>query len=262
MSKIIAMSFREGRPFSAVTEDGDTYDIEYSSVDEVLYYHVSGYRGVDNDNIFVESGDNYWLAKGYGLNNQIEAKPEEMFTDDDIKDYPPNDIDSWANESEVVYCGVCDTYITEDDAYYHHRHLCMNPDSGEWLGTGSEYAGAEDVYKESFNLIFSKIEGFAEALKNTIINHKMGFNSIHFGGSILGTDSIDCYLFGVDDKSISYGNDLLGLIEDDENNETENLLSYAIWWMIGLDNEKTEEENQLTIKWIDEYLKSKEKDNE
>lgn len=80
----------------------------------------------------------------------------------------------------------------------------------------------------------------------------MGFDAIHLSGSIFGYDSVDCYLDGK-----SYG-DLFTHLEygSDRRSDEEILeMEYGIYWLIGLDNEKTKKANKLTLQWIKEWQK-------
>lgn len=149
------------------------------------------------------------------------------------------------------YCEECEDFFKEY-AGWHHRHLFMN-DVCEWVGVGGP--DMTDYYLEDFKRSFFYVldkTGIAEPLATTIKKGKMGFDTIHFSGSIFGYTSVWCWLYSNDsDIGNSFGDKFTDNLTDEENE----VMAYGVWWLIGLDGNKTAEANQTTLRWIQEYLK-------
>lgn len=153
-------------------------------------------------------------------------------------------------EQEMVYCSVCDEHLDEDEACFRHRHVFY--DDGLWLGTGGE--DTEDrlpQIKASFLALLKKT-GMAIPLRDTIRRNEMGFETIHFHGSMLGSPGLWCYLRADDSK---HGRDYGDALPARMTSEEEESLAYGVQWLIGLDNDKTPAANEMTLAWIDEALK-------
>lgn len=141
------------------------------------------------------------------------------------------------------YCIICNENINPDVEVC--RHLFWYEKFGLWVGTGTG-SESEWLYKElqdAFNKFISDHPQIAEDLIWTIENNKMGFDAIHYSGSIFGADRVECYL-----NNNWYGHIFTENYEDMTEEEWE---KYALFtaWLIGLD-ENTKDENKLTIEWI------------
>lgn len=230
----------------------DIYDINYSKAEKQFYYHKSGGSGL---RFSVEKTSTFWADKDvlvfkYGNGNEVPASDKRRLKRKPIKYGRP--IEDWAIESETTWCTVCRDHLSEDDARV-HRHLFQG-DHYEWLGVGGTENEKHDYDKIKLSLFaVLRATGIAIPLSKTIRAGKMGFDAIHLSGSIFGYDSVDCYLDGE-----SYG-DLFTHVEysgDRRSDEEIQKMEYGIYWLIGLDNEKTKKANKWTLKWIKEWQQS------
>jgi hypothetical protein len=137
MRKILAIVFQENRPFSVVTDDGNIYDVEFCAADETLYYHCAGSCGIDGDEVFLDGGRNndFWLDPrfkpkvnpGEGMGRRLELIDGKWLLG----------LDSWGEESDTVYCTICDDNIPTagvDDEACDHIH--WDGEFGWWAGEG------------------------------------------------------------------------------------------------------------------------------
>lgn len=167
-------------------------------------------------------------------------------------------------EADYVWCDVCQKMIDDDTAHYRHRHLYWNSEVGDWSGIGSEMD--EQDYQEvrdSLYLLCDLIGGtFVANLAYTIQAMRMGFDSAHFSGSMLGGSSVNLCLhvppphvnrwsslwfYYIHESTVREWN------EHCERDDLEEALTPAIQWLIGLDNDKTEKENQRTLEWLNSW---------
>lgn len=229
----------------------DIYDINYSKTEKQFYYHQSGGGGLRFN---VEKNSRFWAANDVVLTTYRNGVEVVVSNKNRMKRKPVKygrPIDDWAIESETTWCNVCQDNLTEDDARG-HRHLFKGK-HGEWLGVGgtdNEKHDYEEIKLSLFAIL--RATGIAAPLAKTIRAGKMGFDAIHLSGTIFGYDFVDCYLNGK-----SYG-DLFTHFDygGDQRSDEEILeMEYGIYWLIGLDNEKTKKANKLTLQWIKEWQK-------
>ncbi len=168
-------------------------------------------------------------------------------------------------ESDYVWCNVCQELIDDETAMYRHRHLYWDDALGDWRGIGTDMS--ERNYQEvceSVSFLCDLIGGtFVTNLTYTIQAMQMGFDSIHFSGSMLGYSSVDISLHTPPPHKHRWGSLWFFYITNgviDQWNEycdrddLEEALTPAIQWLIGLDNEKTEAQNQRTLGWLNAWL--------
>lgn len=158
-------------------------------------------------------------------------------------------------EKDYTYCTICKKMIHEDDAM-RHRHMWLT-DGGLWIGVGGPNMNErhQEKIKESLFALLT-LTGIAEALDLTIQRNQMGYEAIHFQGSIFGYDSVWCALLDPKrpDKRFRSGYDILFCgdrftphpVDPDQVEE----ITPAVLWLIGLDNRRTKPANQLTRDWI------------
>lgn len=168
-------------------------------------------------------------------------------------------------ESDYVWCEVCQQMIDEDTASYRHRHLYWDSEIGDWRGIGT-YMDERDyqTVRDSLSFLCDLIGGtFVTNLAYTIQTMQMGFDSIHFSGSMLGYSSLNLSLhvppphtnrwsslwfYSITDSEIRRWN------EQCERDDLEEALTPAIQWLIGLDNDKTEKDNHRTLEWLNSWM--------
>lgn len=161
-------------------------------------------------------------------------------------------------DCDCVYCNVCDKPIRDETAQFRHRHLWWSNQLGWWRGTGSEHDREypDDVRQNLFG-VFSKIGPDAvEALGRTIQHGGMGFQAIHLSGTTFGYDSVVASFYGKPNPECRNGFELFWCGErfthDLTEEQTPDVVD-GVMWLLGLDNERTPEQNALTLKWIKEW---------
>ena len=146
------------------------------------------------------------------------------------------------------YCGVCNDWYADEERGS-CRHIWYDDDGAR--GTGGNLDAKE--LAETKNAIHALLNAvnMADELKAAIQASRMGFDAIHLHGDILFGYSRVWF------RLISKGGEILFFSEEiteavrAENGEGP--IGVAIMWLIGLDNEKTSEQNKMTIEWIDEW---------
>lgn len=190
----------------------------------------------------------------------ILPTPEENTNQDSIPDESPEACEECGDTYEVIdgLCGICDNrtwcticqeYLSEEEALFNHRHVFSNDDC-EWLGPGGTDMNErrEEEIKQSLFAVLDKT-GIAMPLRHTVQAGRMGFEAIHYCGSTFGYSSIWCWLYDAEGNSHCCGDRFTQDLTDEQNEA----MTYGVGWLIGLDEETTKA-NELTVKWIDEYL--------
>ena len=141
---------------------------------------------------------------------------------------------------ETVECTVCAERVCADSPC---RHVFYH--EGEWYGCGSCEVDA-DRHRDSLFTVLERT-GLAGTLKKALARHEC---NIRFYGPIIGTLSIEFRLDGED-----HGRAFTDALNDDlDDPDVEERLSVGIRWLVSLQPGETKDADDLTAKWIDEWI--------
>lgn len=138
MEKIIAIVFQNDQPFSVVTDSGCVYDVEYCKRDQTLYWNCSGSYGINDKKVYLEAdgGDWFWLDPGFTAKDNsggnIAGKRR-----DHIDPKWLSGLESWGEESDTVYCCICDDNLPTDEVVDNVcDHVHWDSKDCWWAGKG------------------------------------------------------------------------------------------------------------------------------
>lgn len=140
---------------------------------------------------------------------------------------------------ETVECTVCAERVYRDDPC---RHVFYH--EGEWHGCGSCEVDA-DRHRDSLFTVLERT-GLAGVLKDALARHEC---NIRYCGPMIGTQLIEFRLNAED-----YGAAFTDAMNDADDPDVEERMSVGIQWLVSLQPGKTEEADDLTAKWIDEWI--------
>lgn len=228
MEQIVFVEFQDGKPFTLLThgKGEEVYDIEWCKRDDQLYYHNSG-SGLAQFTIPVYSDTDFWIVDHLQAVHGQTDEPIEKTMDIPKEFYGP--IDGWAIESRCEYCTVCDDWFPEHGEC---QHLFWSDTLGGYGGCGCD----DDInlHKHSFLALLEKT-GIAIGLRTALKLQSYFIDESTF------------YLCGM-----WFDEQLENLTHDEEE-----LISDGLRWLESLEPKVTIEAEQITIKWIDEYLMRK-----
>ena len=183
----------------------------------------------------------------------------------DSNAYPTIHCEECESDGErLEWCNICEEHVYEDQLC---RHL-YKPDDFEVQGGGGwgDSCGYYEGYLKPaiFEMLGYMGYKFALDFKLTIHKGKLGYDFISSWGSMLGHQSVSittCDAYGKDHnhddnmygKRMTCFSDYCEMKEDKFGIEN---ISDSFWWIYSLDK-KSIKENELTISWIDEWLKTK-----
>ena len=140
MEKIILVVFKDDKPWQVTTIEENlnyenTYDIDYCKRDGELYYSMSGYGYINNNEIFVDGDSDFWLENGFEacFNPGVNGGKRLNEIDPKWRQHPSE----YAQESGTVYCNKCEDFLP-DDGDEPCEHVRWDDDRGWWAGEGYE----------------------------------------------------------------------------------------------------------------------------
>lgn len=155
--------------------------------------------------------------------------------------FPVDDHFGYCDEcfsEETVECTVCVERVCQDEPC---RHVFYH--ESEWHGCGSCEVDAEQ-HRDSLFTVLDRT-GLAGTLKKALARHEC---NIRYYGPIIGTQFIEFRLDAED-----YGAAFTDALNDADDPDVEERMSVGIQWLVSLQPGKTEEADDLTAKWIDEW---------
>lgn len=157
-------------------------------------------------------------------------------------------------ESEVIKCMICGT---EEDSDYHCRHVFQDQNF-EWQGSGNCFVKhpPETVKTALFKLFELMPTGFAADLKKAIHSGKFYTWLI---APLIGSGGL-LELHGMPEREgirglFGWGDKLIEIGQSDEEERTEQTAD-GYHWLASLYQRKTKDGNTITVRWINEYLKT------
>lgn len=145
---VIAVEYgAEDRPFSIFTREGGVslWDADWCKRDETLYVHESGVGGSVYFNALSEGARNKaWVAPGERITTTRETSPGKWATVEitreevatlgfDLLDELPGDPFDGAEESDTVWCDVCEDHLPTENTDSPCDHTTWCDLSGWWV---------------------------------------------------------------------------------------------------------------------------------
>lgn len=141
-------------------------------------------------------------------------------------------------DHDYVSCSICDERFHEDNKCWH----LFWTSSGEWGGAGS-YDVEPEAHREEFLELLAVLHPKAVmALREAIRRHEYKW---HLYGTIFGYDEMDARLCG-----LYYGQHFTQAAHA----RTQGSLLGGFGWLLSLEPGKTDAQDELTAKWITEWI--------
>lgn len=203
------------------------------------------------------SGDHYdidWSADGTGYIQEVGSGPFELDPGRRYEVMPMGTFSDFMNEYNLVeaycteYCGVCNDWYADDERGS-CRHIWYDDNGAR--GTGGILDAKELAETRSAIHTLLNAVNMSNELEAAIQAGNMGFDAIHLRGDLFsGYNQVWICLRGETGKSVYFGEEVT---EAARKEGGEGPISVAIMWLIGLDNNKTPEQNKKTIEWLGEW---------